>query len=327
MKRMRNIRVVVVLAGVASLAVLVPGAPANATFAGANGRISFTHGGAGQLYTANPDGSHMLQVTDVPSYCTEWSPDGTRLAYTFFEPDGTNKIATVHDDGSGQQIVAGPQGAITECPSWSPDQSKMVFDFSPTTDPNTAGFSTHLYVMNANGTDPRPLLSPSVQGFDVEPRWQPTGDLITFARIRKGTRGIQQEAVFVVKTDGTGLRQLTSDGLAPEHPTWSPDGRWITFNDASYKPGVQESVWVMRPDGTDRHVVFQGTSNSGGVKPQFSPDGRKILFTCVTYGSAFGNGAREDVCIMNADGTGIVDVTNTPDEFENQPGWGTAPLR
>ena len=28
---------------------------------------------------------------------------------------------------------------------------------------------------------------------------------------------------------------------------------------------------------------------------------------------------------MNADGTGVVDVTNTPDMFENHPSWGTAP--
>jgi len=32
--------------------------------------------------------------------------------------------------------------------------------------------------------------------------------------------------------------------------TWSPDGQLITFNDASFKPGAHEPIWVMRPDGT-----------------------------------------------------------------------------
>ena len=310
---------------VAVAAVLVPALPASASYPGHNGRISFyrfdTLTGDQGLYTANPDGSHVVRVTDVPTFCTEWSPDGTRIAVTTVEPDGTSKIETMNPDGSGVKILT-----AAECPSWSSDQSKIVFDFSPIIDPNTPGFATHLYLMNADGTNVQPLMSPSDQGFDVEPRWQPRGDLITFARIRKWTTGIQQEAVFVVRTDGTGLRQLTSWGLAPEHPTWSPDGRLIVFNDASFKPGVQESIWVMRPDGTNRHIVYQGTANTGGVKPQFSPDGTKILFGCVDYDSAFGNGARLDICTMNADGTGVVDITNTPDAFENHPGWGTSPL-
>ena len=129
-----------------------------------------------------------------------------------------------------------------------------------------------------------------------------------------------------MRPDGNGVRQLTSWGLAPEHPTWSPDGRWITFNDASFKPGAHETIWVMRADGTNAHVLYQGTANSGGTKPQFSPDGTQILFMCVKYGSAFGIGASEDICTMKADGTGVRDITNTPDVQENQPAWGSAPL-
>lgn len=75
------------------------------------------------------------------------------------------------------------------------------------------------------------------------------------------------------------------------------------------------------PDGTDRHVVYQGTKNTGGVKPQFSPDGTHILFSCITYGPAFGAGHTEDICTMRADGTGVVDVTNTDAAFENNPAW------
>jgi hypothetical protein len=33
----------------------------------------------------------------------------------------------------------------------------------------------------------------------------------------------------------------------------------------------------------------------------------------------------EDICVMNADGTVIVDLTNTPDKNENWPSWGPAP--
>jgi TolB protein len=221
-------------------------------------------------------------------------------------------------DGFKVKVLAAGEG-----PSWSPDGSKLAFDFSAM-DPNAPGFFTTLMVMNADGSDVHPLMAPALQGFDVEPRWQPTGHLITFVRIRKyfPPRGVQQEAVFVVGVDGTGVRQLTSWGLAPEHPTWSPNGQQIVFNDASFKPGLHETIYTMRPDGTNRRVVYQGTSNTGGVKPQFSPDGTKILFSCVTYGGAFGNGATIDICTINADGSGLVDITNTPGIDENVPGGG-----
>jgi Tol biopolymer transport system component len=297
--------------------------PAQATYAGTNGRIAFgrfTPGVPGfPLYTANPDGTNLMQVFPGPSYCSEWSPNGSRLAFTIADA-GVGLIATMDPDGSNLDIL-GPG----ECASWSPDQTQLVFDYGPG-DPNDPTFSTSLWLMNSDGTGRHPLIPAADGGFDVEPRWSPAGSQITFLRIRKFTQGVQQEAVFVVAADGTGARQVTSNGLAPEHPTWSPDGRWIVFNDASFKPGAQETIWLMRADGTDRQVLYQGTQHTGGVKPQFSPDGTQILFTCVTYGSAFGAGHTEDLCTMDADGTHVVDITHTLDAFENWPSWGTAPV-
>jgi len=297
--------------------------PAHATSPGQNGRIAyrpFAPSGNEILYTANPDGSHVQQVTGLAGFADEWSPSGTRIAFDFFEANGFEQIATGAPDGSSLQVLtSGP--FIHEGPSWSPDETEIVFDYSAT-DPNLPGFSTHLWVMSADGTNAHPLLAPPLAGFDTEPRWQPTGGLITFTRIRKGSNGIQQEAIYVVNADGTNPRQLTSWGLAPEHPTWSPDGQWITFNDAANKPGAELTIYTMHPDGTDRHVLYQGTAHTGGVKPQFSPDGTKILFVCVTLGRAY----NEDLCVMNADGSGVVDITNTPGVLENIPSWGTAPL-
>jgi len=302
--------------------------PASATYPGPNGRIAFSRFdpaiGDQDLYTANPDGTHVLQVTHRASYCPEWSPDGRTLAFTFVDPHGVGFVATMSPDGSNKRILhAG------ECATWSPDGSRIAFDYGAG-DPNAVpDFTTSLWVMNADGTHAHPLLSPSSGGFDIEPHWQPTGRLIAFERIRAylPPDGVQQEAVLVVRPDGTGLRRLTSWGLAPEHASWSPDGSTIVFNDASFKPGAHETIYGMRPDGTDMHVIYQGTADSGGTKPKYSPDGSKILFMCVKYRSAFGNTRFEDICTMDADGTGIVDITNTPDIPENQPAWGSAPLR
>jgi Tol biopolymer transport system component len=308
-------------------------AEALATFPGADGPIAFGKFDAAlgdhNLYTANPDGTDVSQLTHVTSFFSDWSPDGRRLAFDYIDADGNVQLATINRDGSDFHPITSGTG-ISEVPSWSPDGGSIAFDYSPEANPDAPGFHTSIYIMDAAGTNPRPLLA-NASTFDVEPKISPDGARVAFVRIRKYNRGLQQEAVFVVDIDGTDERQLTSWGLAAEHPTWSPDGRWITFNDASgkqvdYNPhadklvsGSNESIYLIRPDGSDQHVIYQGTTNTGGVKPIFSPSGSRILFACVDYKHRFFG---LDLCVMRLDGSDVVDITNTPDVFENFPSWG-----
>lgn len=315
---------------------LAAAGPAAATFPGPDGRIGFVSFdpqlGDQVIFTANADGSSLTQLTHVPSFASDWSPDGHKVAFDYSDPDGNEQVATVNSDGSGFEPLTSRRG-ISEAPSWSPDGRTLAFDYSPITDSETPGFHTSIYLMNSDGANPQPLL-PQADTFDVEPKISPRGDQIAFVRIRKLNTGVQQEAVIVARMDGTGERQITSWGLAAEHPTWSPDGRWITFNDASGKDvtynqsadklvsGSNESIYLVRPDGRDQHVIYQATKNRGAVKPIFSPSGERILFACVDYKHrSFGL----DLCVMRADGTGVTDITNTPDVNENLPSWGRSP--
>src|SRR3982074_1602858 len=78
--------------------------PAHATFPGKNGRIAFGRYdptiGDFDLYTANPDGSDVRQLTRVPSFMSDWSADGTRIAFDFFDPGGNEQVATINPDGT-----------------------------------------------------------------------------------------------------------------------------------------------------------------------------------------------------------------------------------
>jgi len=313
--------------GAAALAAVVflalAAIPALATFPGTNGRIAFgrfdPNIGDFDLYTANSDGSDVQQLTFVPSFFSDWRADGNRIAFDFVDADGNWQIATINPDGSNQQqITFGP--GIHEVPSWSPDGLHIVFDYSPTFPPDDPNFATDIYVMNSDGTNPHPV---TTGFFDVEPRFSPDGTRIVFSRIRKfAGNGFQQEAIFIVNADGSNPRQLTAWGLAEEHPTWSPDSQWIVFNvakEGGHPPGSSFSIYVMRPDGTDQRLLYNGRANSPSVKPQFSPDGTKILFACVSQT----NGS-EDICVMNSDGSNVIDIISTP-RRENFPSWGVAP--
>ncbi len=58
---------------------------ASAAFPGANGRIAFSQFDSGdrEIYTANPDGSGVLQLTDNSSFdnLPSWSPDGSKIVF------------------------------------------------------------------------------------------------------------------------------------------------------------------------------------------------------------------------------------------------------
>ena len=85
--------------------------------------------------------------------------------------------------------------------------------------------------------------------------------------------------LFVMNTDGSGVRQITPPGSADapaDHTSWSPDGRWIAFTTG----GNIAAIYVVHPDGTGLHQLeidpSAGLVNVFG--PAWSPDGEYLAF-------------------------------------------------
>lgn len=91
-------------------------------------RLAFVsdRGGQWDIWTMNPDGSDVRQLTNTGSreLHPRWSPDGTRLAFRTFSSSGSY-IWTVNADGSGATPVS--ELGNLALPSWSPDGSRIVF--------------------------------------------------------------------------------------------------------------------------------------------------------------------------------------------------------
>jgi WD40 repeat protein len=87
--------------------------------------------------------------------------------------------------------------------------------------------------------------------------------------------GGKQEDIFIIKTDGTGLRQLTNDFYKDRYPRWSPDGRRIAFQ--SNRSGNYE-IWSINPDGSALERVSYTAPHAASF-PVWSPDGKRLLFT------------------------------------------------
>jgi len=110
-------------------------------------------------------------------------------------------------------------------------------------------------------TGTRPWSSPDVS---------PDGQSVAFYSFQN-----PQGHLYISRTDGTGLRQLTGDSAIDRVPRWSPDGQWLAF--FSNRSG-EYRIWKIRSDGSE----LQQVTSLGGAYPTWSPDGTHIAASKVT---------------------------------------------
>src|SRR5438105_3130422 len=115
--------------------------------------------------------------------------------------------------------------------------------------------------------------------------------------------------IYVMNADGSRVTQVTHNTINEFDPIWSPNGQQIAFGRIS--GCCAAAVVVINADGSGERVLADN-----GFPGAWSPDGRQIAFNR--------NG---DVYVMNADGTGVIQLTNTsvlPDGspvFDAVPAW------
>jgi len=261
------------------------------------------------LWVASADGSDQRRLTDGPANFSDWSPDGTRIAFDYADETGVH-IATIAADGGDRRALTAAPG-IQEAPKWSPDGESIVYNGFPFgEDP----FTISIWVMNADGSQPRQLTDGAL---DVEPVFSPDGTQIAFGRIVGDSPTGQLEAIYVINADGTGLREVVAARPALEHPDWSPDGHSITFNIGPEHPDAPGSgaILSVRTNGHGLRVLHHPTDQLRFFKAVWSPDGRQMLAGC--YDTEAGI---DRICTIPTSGKARVIVAG--DERVNFPSWG-----
>ncbi len=256
--------------------------------AGVGLRIAYSDGT--DIYTMNPDGSGVTNLTPGPGSRSDWptwSPDGTKIA--FLGASGEAYYIMKADGTQVKRVVHHPTWNMDGYASWSPDGSRLAFAADPTN-----GGTWNLYIINTDGTGQTQLTTGTD---DDSPAWSPDGATIAFRSWRSG-----QSQLWTIKPSGTGVKRLTNYNGRDGDPRWSPDGTKIAFSRAF---GGNPQVCSMKADGTQIQRLTHDSAYD--ALPTWSPNGANIAF--------WRNGS--GIYVMQANGTGLHLVKAGTDD----PSW------
>jgi serine/threonine protein kinase/Tol biopolymer transport system component len=220
------------------------------------------------LWTIPAAGGPPTQVTNDEhiNWDPIWSPDG-RYLYYVSDRSGSMNIWRVPIDEASGRVLGEPQPV-------SPS-SQPVGLLSIARDGRRIVYATDESKSN-------------LERWQLDPAMQVAGK---FQPVTQGSRAVRsaavspdgkwiafdtsspQEDLFVVRTDGSGQRQLTNDLEKDRIPQWFPDGSRILFYSDR---GGRYRAWTIRPDGSEQQSIPHGTADAL-YNPIPSPDDRRFV--------------------------------------------------
>ena len=236
------------------------------------------------------------------------------------DADGVRRIGDdlYYGDLDPQQISISGRPTRLE---WSPDGTKAAFWVCTE--------RSELYVINSDGggltnVSNHPASDIVLCGTDAPfggYDWSPDSSRLVF------WSGREPRGLYVVNADGSGTRYLTQG----RKPAWSPTGDSIVFVSEPFDDVSGASVYGIDADGSNRRLLaavpcrdYYGGCRAPGLR--WSPDGSLLAFTAVGEPPDNLNYGREgtldyEVFVLNADGTGLTNITNRPHDGDYFGNW------
>ena len=272
-----------------------------------SGRVS-------QLWSVELASGRKRLVVKDDGVQPHWSPNGQYIAYWAIDLDGDRDLWTVRASGGPpSRITRDP--FLDWNPVWSPDGAWLYFCSnrggsmgiwripmkestgeargSPEPIRTPASYPAHLSFSG----DGRNLAYVQLltTGRLSEVRFDPVREVLVSEpkEIMRSSKGVsrpalstdgkwlafnsteQEEDLFVMSVDGSGLRQLTNGGHRSRGPRWSPDGKHIAF--FSTRSGEWE-IWIADANGSEFRQITNLAGNNVAW-PVWSADGKYLAYT------------------------------------------------
>lgn len=238
-----------------------------------------------------------------------WSPDGQFLSFLATKGEGKSQVWTLNRlGGEAEQLTKVPQGVNGYV--WSPDSKRLLLlikDKDPN-EPKEKGEKakpqpqvinrlqfkrdytgylderrTHIYTFTPGDTSITQITSGDFD--DSQAGWSPDGKLIAFVSNRSDNPDANSNTdIWIVSADnedkGQTLIQVTQNEGSDNNPSWSPDGKWLTYTTVT-EPDL---IWyatnklaMASADGKEVKVLSEDLDRNV-YNPMFAADGKSIYF-------------------------------------------------
>jgi len=255
---------------------------------------------------------NLIQVTsssDGSCFHPDIDRSGRLMVYASTEHSERSNLYVRAVDGRTQrQITMDP--ADDEMPVFAPDGQRIAFAS------NRHG-QWDIFVTGIDGGPAMRLTESS--DHEIHPSWAPDGRRLAYCRLASHNGRWE---IWMVDLD-TNVHQFLAYGLFPR---WNPDPAVdrIVYQRARERGSRLFSIWTLdliQGEATNKTEIVSA-SNAAIVHPTWSPDGRRLAFGTIVDPDEHGDNRPgfSDIWIVNADGTGRVNLTNG-DSLNLFPVW------
>ncbi len=233
----------------------------------------------------------------------DWSPDGSRIAWTLgYNGEGVGVVTLSTGD-----TVRLPAPSAAFSPAWSPDgrsiavaAGNLSYIFGTAYFGNSG--SSAIWIVHVDGTSPTRITTDSAQ--DLAPQWSPDGRELFWISDRDGNRDVYRQRI---NPDGTaaGTPQRLTTGTDAQGISLSRRGGRMAYSRLS----TWSSIWSI-PVPTHGPVSIRGATritagNETIEDVDVSADGRWLVFDS-------DRGGNPDLYVMPAAGGEARQITTDP---------------
>jgi TolB protein len=207
-------------------------------------------------------------------------------------------------------------------PDWHPAGKALGYRAEvPREQPPPLRQQFQVWRMGAEGEEQTPLVAPTDRREEAsQPSWFPDQTGLLYRR--SGPTAVFPPAVFQAGPDGENPRQLFSfDPQRSWYPSWSPQmTKVLTAITLSRDGDTDRGIFTVDPATLQRTPLYDVVDVFDSA-PAWSPDGSRIAFESDSDPLGTNPGHDREIFVMNADGTGVTQLTRNEGTHDEGPAW------